>query len=129
LAKGIVARAFEQALGADVLNGAGEAAADRCSQFTFEAKIAFGGQQPLHERKGRGEQDPVAMPDEFVADGSYDVALASPGQSKDQQILAYDATSRRRLCARDIMTQQHRRTPRSRRSGCNQGRWLRNRID
>jgi hypothetical protein len=46
-------------------------------KFSFEAKVALGSQQPLDERKGRREQDPVAVPDELVADGSYDVALAS----------------------------------------------------
>ena len=70
---------------ADVVEDHGMIDVER-GEFAFEAQVALGGQQPLDERVGRGEQDSVAVLDKLVADGCYDVALASAGQSEDEQI-------------------------------------------
>ena len=71
---------------ADVVEDHGVIDVER-GQFSFQAKVALGGQQPLDKREGRREQDPVAAPDEFVADGSHNVTFASAGQSEDEQVL------------------------------------------
>src|SRR6266436_5303177 len=57
-------------------------------QLFFEAEIAFGGEQPLHEGERRDEEHAVAALDQLVTDRADQMCLAASWPSKREQIVA-----------------------------------------
>lgn len=54
------------------------------SELFLEPQVALCGEETLHERERRREEDAVPALDELVADGAHEVRLAAPGKAEDE---------------------------------------------